>query len=191
MFRINSLFSVVSKWQQRKLLLKTIDQLNSIENQFTGGVKSFNQNVESLYDCVIKLPLSIQEDFRLFMTQGFFLSTKTSIKASECVSRYLTGVFVDNTLYLDELHAEKAFVDWYSNAESADEFVEGMFSLLYRFVVYKRSINNQLDINEIGMVGKLSEVEIDLFSSHHFKLLVMDFISVYKVILLSHDRRDA
>ena len=191
MFRINSLFSVVSKWQQRKLLLKTIDQLNSIENQFTGGVKSFNQNVESLYDCVIKLPLSIQEDFRLFMTQGFFLSTKTSIKASECVSRYLTGVFVDNTLYLDELHAEKAFVDWYSNAESVDEFVEGMFSLLYRFVVYKRSINDQLDINEIGVVGKLSEVEIDLFSSHYFKLLVMDFISVYKVILLSHDRRDA
>ena len=191
MFRINSLFSVVSKWQQHKLLLKTIDQLNSIENQFTGGVKSFNQNVESLYDCVIKLPLSIQEDFRLFMTQRFFLSTKTSIKASECVSRYLTGVFVDNTLYLDELHAEKAFVDWYSNAESVDEFVEGMFSLLYRFVIYKRSINDQLDINEIGMVGKLSEVEIDLFSSHYFKLLVMDFISVYKVILLTHDKRDA
>lgn len=174
---------------KQKLIAQTLTQLDVIVNDFGLPTRRYSDNIQALYDCVKDLPVSFIEDFILLKQEKIKVHTKSSQKASELVSLLGESYFSFRDFF-EELPVRKEMVaiNWYSNAETVDQFVTRGVEILYRYLMFRRCEDNTASMQEIAQVDQYNETEIRFYESRYFDSLVIDLIETIRIVLLSNVR---
>lgn len=170
----------IGKYIRMQVDKATLKELRFIEKQFGSTTVRFDTLIHDLYDCLKDLERPLAIDPLKFHNYTFTIHTRSS----KTIAVYLERIFENENLNFDAYFGlyvnsrEVSFLDWYSNEESVEKFVDQMLSLLMLTCVrFKCDGYETLQSPE-------SNVELErLSSSRWLKLLVMDLIQVLVTIL--------
>lgn len=170
----------IGKYMRMQVDKATLKELRLIETQFASSTVRFDTLIHDLYDCLKDLERPLAVDPSRFHNYQFRVHTRSS----KTISMYLERIYANENLnfdvyfgvYINSRPAE--FLDWYSNEESLELFVDQMMGLLMLSCVrFKCDGYETLKVPE-------SNAELDrLSSSRWLKLLIMDLIQVLATVL--------
>lgn len=155
-------------------------ELRSIEARFNGVLDRFDTLVSDLYDCLKDLERPLGIEANKFHNYGLVIHTRSSRTVTEYLERVYGNEFVNLDAYFS-LYAssrEVSFLDWYSNEESVEKYVDQMIGLLGLVCVQYKC-----EGYETLIVPESNETLAKLMSSRWLKLLIMDLIHVLTTVL--------
>lgn len=170
----------IGKYIRMQVDKATLKELLFIEKQFGSTTVRFDTLIHDLYDCLKDLERPLAIDPVKFHNYTFTVHTRSS----KTIAVYLERIYENENLNFDAYFGlyinsrQASFLDWYSNEESIEKFVDQMLGLLMLACVrFKCDGYETLQSPE-------SNVELErLSSSRWLKLLVMDLIQVLVTIL--------
>lgn len=168
-----------------------MDKVLFIEKQFNKPMVTFDHNVHALYDCLQGAKIVLHEDFDWFLELGITTYTKTSGMTSQFFDRVIAGEFFKFEDYFKELNVssrETAFLDWYSNFEDTQEFVD---AFIYMMQIYcaENPLDEEGEVYQGNSRQEINKTTLDFISSSYFRLVLDDFITVIKLSIDSQVRR--
>lgn len=173
---------------------RIIDKLDYIEKQFNKPMVSFDANIHALYDCLQGTEIELDDDFDWFMTLGITTYTETSGLALQFVTRILNDEYFKYDDYFKELNVinrETEFLEWYSNMDSIQLFMD-RFS--YMLKLYCLENPKEADIEHGEAYNENNRLELNrstllFFGSQHFRLVLDDYITLVRLSIDSQVRR--
>jgi len=170
----------IGKYIRMQVDKATLKELLLIEKRFGSTTVRFDTLIHDLYDCLKDLERPLAVDPVKFHNHTFTIHTRSS----KTIAVYLERIFENENLNFDAYFGlyvnsrEVSFLDWYSNEESVEKFVDQMLGLLMLTCIrFKCDGYETLKFTE-------GNVELErLSSSRWLKLLIMDLIQVLVTIL--------
>lgn len=170
----------IGKYIRTRVDKATLKELLAIEKRFDLPTVRFDTLIHDLYDCLKDLERPLAIDPNNFHNYELVIHTRSS----KTISTYLERIYNNENLNFDAylgvyVHSRRAgFLDWYSNEESVEQFVDQVMGLLALTCVrYKCDGYETFKVPE-------SNAELErLSSSRWLKLLVMDLIQVLATVL--------
>lgn len=176
------------------------DHYNKVSAEIEGVLKRFNHpkvtltdSVRCLYDCLKGLDIRLHDDFSWYPNVAISAYTKTSYDASALLHMTLAGGFPRYDEYFKELYVsnhETSFLDWYSNPESAEEFL-GQFMLILHLYCEDNPVDEEYG-EQYRFDYQRKELKpglLDFFSSRYFRLVLDDFITLVRLAIHTQLRR--
>lgn len=186
-------------------LNSVLAEVAHIKKQFNKPMVRFDDNIHALYDCLRGLDLTLQEDIEWFLTLDITCYTKTSTEAAKYLNRHFENGFPKEEHFFKVLSVgslETGLLDWYSNFDTAQEFIDLFFYVIDVYCAENlRSVKSpafdpdeQDDVS--GSVAytdsrkrEINPSLMDFFNSNTFKLVLEDFMVVIEVVIYSQLRR--
>lgn len=170
----------IGKYIRMQVDKATLKELLFIEKQFGSTTVRFDTLIHDLYDCLKDLERPLAIDPIKFHNYTFTIHTRSS----KTIAVYLERIYENENLNFDAYFGlyinsrEASFLDWYSNEESVEKFVDQMLGLLMLACVRFKCDGYET------LQGPESNEELErLSSSRWLKLLIMDLIQVLVTIL--------
>lgn len=170
----------IGKYIRKQVDKATLKELLFIEKQFASTMVRFDTLIHDLYDCLKDLERPLAVDPIKFHNRQLVIHTRSS----KTISMYLERIYENENLNFDVYFGvytnsrEAGFLDWFSNEESVEKFVDQMLGLLMLACV-----RFKCDGYETLNVPKSNDELERLSSSRWLKLLIMDLIQVLVTIL--------
>lgn len=170
----------IGKYIRMQVDKATLKELLFIEKQFASSTVRFDTLIHDLYDCLKDLERPLAVDPIKFHNYQLLIHTRSS----KTISVYLERIYGNENLNFDAYFGlyinqrEAGFLDWYSNDESVEKFVDQMMGLLMLTLV-----RFKCDGYETLKVPESNDELERLSSSRWLKLLIMDLIQVLVTIL--------
>lgn len=170
----------IGKYIRMQVDKATLKELLFIEKQFGSTTVRFDTLIHDLYDCLKDLERPLAIDPVKFHNYTFTVHTRSS----KTIAVYLERIYENENLNFDAYFGlyinsrQASFLDWYSNEESIEKFVDQMLGLLMLACVRFKCDGYET------LQGPESNEELErLSSSRWLKLLIMDLIQVLVTIL--------
>ncbi len=170
----------IGKYIRMQVDKATLKELLFIEKQFGSTTVRFDTLIHDLYDCLKDLERPLAIDPVKFHNYTFTIHTRSS----KTIAVYLKRIYENENLNFDAYFGlyinsrQASFLDWYSNEESIEKFVDQMLGLLMLACVRFKCDGYET------LQGPESNEELErLSSSRWLKLLIMDLIQVLVTIL--------
>lgn len=170
----------IGKYIRMQVDKATLKELLFIEKQFGSTTVRFDTLIHDLYDCLKDLERPLAIDPVKFHNYTFTIHTRSS----KTIAVYLERIYENENLNFDAYFGlyinsrQASFLDWYSNEESIEKFVDQMLGLLMLACVRFKCDGYET------LQGPESNEELErLSSSRWLKLLIMDLIQVLVTIL--------
>lgn len=158
-------------------------RLDAIEARFSSASVRFATQLHDLYDCLKDLESPLEIEVSRFHGFAMLTHTKTSKEAQKLLERLEQGSYVQPEDYFRSAGAKHVnFLDWYSNEESVNAFVNQMTRLL---IIYCTN-NNRSTVEEADVFVEpveTNEVTELFMGTKWFKLMILDLIQMLSVIL--------
>lgn len=181
-----------------------LSEVEHIKKQFNKPMVRFDDNMNGLYDCLKGLDMGLQEDIRWFLTLDITCYSKTSTEAATYLKRHLENGFPQEEHFFKNTSVgslETAFMDWYSNLETAQAFVDQFIYVLDLYCSENpRKVKHLEELDEQDDVGgsevyrtvrnrELNQSLIEFFNNNQFRLILDDFLIMVEVVIYSQLRR--
>lgn len=185
-----SLLNLLSTWPfvgkrfRAAAVGQLLEQLDIVEKGFSSPSVRFAHNIHALHIALQGFDYNLQEDFGYFKGLEFNPYTKTSARAFALLDVIkLNNGLPELDLYFKDTLKDSShqFLDWYSNQNTVVGFVGNTIQLLNIYV----RLNPLTEDGEphIFQPGEISYNTREFIGGRYFKLLVLDFIQVLKVLL--------
>jgi hypothetical protein len=180
-------------------------EIEHIKKQFNKPMVRFDDNIHALYDCLKGLDLTLQEDIGWFLDLDITCYSKTSTEAVTYLKRHVENAFPKEEHFFKNTSVgslETGFMDWYSNYDTAQEFVD---TFLYVIDLYcaenprssKRPVFDAEEQDDVfgtdvytdSRKRELTQSMIEFFINQPFRLLLDDFLVLVEVVIYSQLRR--
>ena len=166
---------------QQELERNLLMRLESIEARFSSSSARFADLLHDLYDCLKELEGPLHVDVSRCHNLYVVTHLKTSGDARRLLERIKIGAFINPDEYFVG-GQRKPFLDWYSNAASFEEFVDGMTYLL---AVY--CSNTPRPGREDGLANvkpiECNEITTHFMAGRWFKVAILDLIQTLGAVL--------
>lgn len=162
----------------KNLLLK----LEEIDQSFSKPTVRFKTIIWELYNCLSRGPLpTLEEDIGLFRHTDLALNTISSELALELTNTLLTGernIRLKDHFKKVNLYKPIPILDWFSNSESANQFIKQAIELLRNWCYLNPREQDGFNTNTMEVI--MSKTLTDFLSGRDFKLVVNDLITLVK-----------
>ncbi len=170
----------LGKYVRKQVDLAFIKELKSIEERFSSPLVRFDTLIFDLYDCLNELKRPLQIDPRDFHGYDLLIHTRSS----NSISSYLERIYENENLNIDtffNVHANPRrtpFLNWYSNDETVELFIDQMIGLLGLLCV--KSDRKEWKPDKLP---ENNEALARLYQSRWIKLLIKDVIQLLVTVL--------
>lgn len=190
-FKLLGNLPFIGKRFQADYYNELMGQITKFDKLFNKPTVKFDQIIHDLYDCLVTAPLDVCEDFDWFMTLGITAHTKTSRDALAFLYELGESRPFKFDPYFKEFHVsskETDFLAWYSNRDSAMQFVWMFMEVLQLYC-----LENPLDENDGAEFKEhrkaINKPTMEFFNSSYFRLVLDDFITIVQLSIDSQLRR--
>lgn len=169
-----------------------MDKVENIEKRFNKPMVKFEDNIHALYDCLQGSKITIHEDFDWFLVLGITTYTKTARKTVEFFDRLVEGELFKFEEYFKELNVssrETAFLDWYSNFEDAQDFLDGFMYMMQLYCLENPLNEEEGEVYKGSNRWEIKKGTLEFLNSSYFRLVLDDFITLVKLSIDSQVRR--
>lgn len=186
-------------------LNSVLSEIEHIKKQFNKPMVRFDDNIHALYDCLKGLDLTLEEDIGWFLDLDITCFSKTSTEAATYLKRHIENAFPKDEHFFKNLSVgslETGFMDWYSNYDTAQEFIDlFVYAIdLYcaenpksaKYKVHGAEEQDDISGSEVYTDSRKRELNhsmIEFFSNQPFRLLLDDFLVMVEVVIYSQLRR--